>query len=115
MVVGHPLFSVLKKGIVHTLLSPVPSRAGGLFKLDSGLFLLFFLLSYVCASGGVGAGVRSLGRECADTHSHCFHKPCRYLGALVGCFLVWLFSPLRQLKLCSFVCDSVFRAPEKDY
>ena len=61
--------------------------------------------------------MRSPGPKCVDTHSPYFHKPheMKCLGALVGCFLVWLSSSCRQLKLWSFVCDSLFRAPEKDY
>lgn len=50
---------------------------------------------------------------CRHTQS-LFPEALSLLGALVGRFLVWLSSSLRQLKLWSFVCDSVFRAPEKD-
>ena len=46
---GSSFVFILQKGILHLLLSPVPSRAGDLFKLDSVLFLLFFLLSYLCS------------------------------------------------------------------
>lgn len=58
---GSSFIFVLKKGILHMLLSPVPSRAGGLFKLDSVLFLLFFLLSYLCVSVSVCASGGELG------------------------------------------------------
>ena len=61
------------------------------------------------------AGVSSpRARVCRHAQS-LFSQALPLLGALVGCSLVWLSSSHRQLKLCSFVCDSVFRAPEKDY